>query len=126
MSEEDLQLLITLDDPLDAPEVDPFNHLQAQSTLEYWLGQQCQLDQRAEVTGDNDGNRVTFGHGDWTCTLSRLTGTTSVSKKGMNENVIEPRFEFEVCTVTQRKDGEIVEQKVFYDLVGMQKQFEVR
>lgn len=48
--------------------------------------------------------------------------------KGMNGNVIEPpnrKFDIEVCTVTHRKNGEIVEQKVFYDLVGMQKQMEV-
>jgi hypothetical protein len=71
-------------------------------------------------------SKVTFGEGDWTCTLSRLSGTTNVSTKGFNENVIEPpnkKFDIEFCTVTQRKNGEIVEQKVFYDLVGMQKGF---
>jgi hypothetical protein len=54
MSEEELQLLITLDDPGDEPEEDTFNHLQAKNTLEYWLGQRCQLDQRAEAASDND------------------------------------------------------------------------
>ena len=39
MSEEDLELLITLDDPDGAPEKDTFNHLPAQDTLEYWLDQ---------------------------------------------------------------------------------------
>jgi hypothetical protein len=39
MSEEDLQLLITLDDPGDVPEEDIFNHLQA-NNLDYWLSQQ--------------------------------------------------------------------------------------
>ena len=38
MSEKDLELLITLDDPGDAPEEDIFNHLQA-NNLEYWLSQ---------------------------------------------------------------------------------------
>jgi hypothetical protein len=45
--------------------------------------------------------------------------------EGMNGNVVEPpnnKFDIEVCTVTQPKNGKIVEQKVFYDLVGMQKQ----
>ena len=77
MSEEELQLLITLDDPLDPPEEDLFNHLQA---------------------------KVTFCQGDWTCTLSRLSTTT----------------EFDVCTVTQSRNGEVVEQKVFYDFRGPQ------
>ena len=124
MSEEDLQLLITLDDPVDGPEEDTF-HLQAKNTLEYWLGQRCLLDQPAESASGNDANKVTFGQGDWTCTLSRLTGTTNGSMKGLNGNVSgspNKKFGIEVCTVIQRKNGEIVEQKVFYDLAGMQKQ----
>jgi hypothetical protein len=41
MSEEDLQLLITLDDPGEPPEEeDIFSHLQTQNGLEYWLSQQ--------------------------------------------------------------------------------------
>lgn len=46
MSDEELQVLITLDDPDYAPEQDIFNHLQAQNTPEYWLGQRRQLDQQ--------------------------------------------------------------------------------
>lgn len=38
MSEEDLELLITLDDPLPAQEEDTFNHLQI-NNLGYWFGQ---------------------------------------------------------------------------------------
>jgi len=38
MSEEDLELLITLDDPEGAPEEDIFIH-PAENTLEYWIGQ---------------------------------------------------------------------------------------
>ena len=35
MSEEDLELLITLDDPEGAPEEDTFNHLPAENILLY-------------------------------------------------------------------------------------------
>jgi hypothetical protein len=35
MSEEDLELLITLDDPDGAPEEDTFNHLPAENIVEY-------------------------------------------------------------------------------------------
>ena len=56
MSEEELELLITLDDPVDAPEEDIFHHLQAKNNLEYWLGQRFstgrRLDQRAEAVSD--------------------------------------------------------------------------
>jgi hypothetical protein len=79
VSEEELQLLITLDDPLELPEEDFFDHLH--------------------------GERVTFCQGDWACTLSTL--------RGRPNNV-------EVCTVTHSKNGEIVEQKVFYDFRGLQ------
>ena len=107
MSEEDLELLVTLDDP--GQEEDTLNHLQAENTLD-------------------DAYQVAFGQGDWTCILSRLTDTTNDSMQGMNGNMIQPpnkRFEIEVCTVTRWKNGEIVEQRVFYDLVGMQKQIGV-
>ena len=74
MSEEDLELLITLDDPVPAQEEDTFNHLQI-NNLGYWFGQ---------------------------------------SNKNLN---------VEVWTVTRWKNGEIVEQKVFEELAGMQRQF---
>ena len=79
MSEEELQLLITLDDPIDPPEEDFFDHLH--------------------------GKRVTFCQGDWACTLATLRGAPN---------------DIEVCTVTHSKNGEIVEQKVFYDCRGLQ------
>jgi len=37
MSEEDLELLITLDDPEGAPEEDTFHHLATENNVEYWL-----------------------------------------------------------------------------------------
>jgi hypothetical protein len=112
MSEEDLELLVTLDDPGDVQEEDADGHLHVENT-----------------TIDNGPYPVVFGQGDWTCAVSRLTGTTNDSMRGLNENMIQPttqKFEIEVCVVTCSKEGEIVEQKVFYDLVGMQKQFGVR
>jgi hypothetical protein len=116
MSEEDLVLLITLDDPGNPPREDTFHHLQA-NNLGYWLGQQfpagCRLDQRTEAVGVDNGSMVTFGQGDWTCTLSKLTGAANYSTADMN---------VEVCTITHWKNGQIVEQKLFYDLAGMQKQ----
>jgi hypothetical protein len=44
MSEEDLELLITLDDPVEAPEEDTFNHLDADKA-------RGRYDQRAEDSG---------------------------------------------------------------------------
>ena len=127
MSDEDLELLITLDDPGEEQQEDTFDHLQAEDTLQYWLGQtfseSCRLDQRG---GNSDPSTVAFGQGDWTCTVSKLTGTTNEARKGVDGNGSEPsrkQFDIEVCRVTRRRNGAIVEQKVFYDLVGMRKQF---
>ena len=39
MSEEDLELLITLDDPEDPEKEDTFHHLQADHTIADWPGQ---------------------------------------------------------------------------------------
>jgi hypothetical protein len=39
MSEQELELLITLDDPEGAPEEDTFHHTAAENTLEHWLDQ---------------------------------------------------------------------------------------
>jgi hypothetical protein len=132
MSEEDLQLLITLDDPWDAQEEDTFNHLQADHIVA-WPGLPFPLagqhDHQEEDIIDNDPYPVVFVQGDWICTLARLTGTTNDSRRGLNGSMIQPtnqNFEIEVCIVTCSKMGEIVEQKVFYDLVGMQKQIGVR
>ncbi len=102
MSDEELQLLITLDDPGEAAEEDIFNHLHAKNNLEYWLSQRfptwCRLDQQAVPVNDDDAYKVAFGQGDWTCTLAKLT-------------------DIEVCTVTRWKNGEIAEQKMFYDVM---------
>jgi hypothetical protein len=49
--------------------------------------------------------------------------------RGLDGNISQPtnqKFEIEFYTVTHWKNCEIVEQKVFYDLVGMQKQIGVR
>lgn len=39
MSEEDLEVLITLDDPEGEPEEDTFNHPPTEDSLEYWVNQ---------------------------------------------------------------------------------------
>ena len=71
MREEDLQLLITLDDPWNAQECDTFNNPQVEHTDTYWPGQpdstRGRHDHRAEDVIDNDPYKVTFGQGGWTC-----------------------------------------------------------
>ena len=57
MSEEDLKLLITLDDPEGAPEEDVFNHLPAENTLEYLLHRDSRTNEQKpliKTTGKNE------------------------------------------------------------------------
>jgi hypothetical protein len=45
--------------------------------------------------------------------------------KGADGKEIPPtnkKFEVEFCTVAHWKNGEIIEEKLFYDLVGLMKQ----
>jgi hypothetical protein len=118
MNEQELQLLITMDDPWYPLEEDTFTHLQA-SNIEYWFGRLPawrRLDQRAQAVSNNNASMVTFSQGDWTCTLSRLTGSTNDSLKALSEPS-NKNFDVDVCTITHWNSGEIVEQKVFYDLL---------
>ena len=60
MSEEDLEVLITLDEPWDGHE-DTFNHLQTENTDARTLGQpptRKRPDQRSEVIIDNDSSKL--------------------------------------------------------------------
>ena len=60
MSEEDLQLLITLDDPGE-PEEDIFNHLHAKNNLEYWLDRQFSTSKHRAAVSDTDNSRTSGG-----------------------------------------------------------------
>jgi predicted ester cyclase len=73
---------------------------------------------------ENDLYLVLFGPGEWTCSVALFTGT----HKGplmASEKTIEltnKKFQVEFCTVAHWKNGEIVEEKLFYDQPAMMKQ----
>jgi hypothetical protein len=71
---------------------------------------------------------VLFGQDDWTCSVAIFTGTFKGPMMGFDGKMIQPtnkKFRIEFCTVAHWKSGEIVEEKLFYDLVGMLKQIGV-
>jgi len=75
------------------------------------------------------GNRpykVFFGSGDWTCSIARFTGTMNGPMVGPDGAEIPPTgksFEVDFCTVASwNEHGEIVEENLFYDVVGMMRQ----
>ena len=72
--------------------------------------------------------KVLFGQGDWTCSVARFTGTMRGPLTGRDGKTIPPTnqsFEIEFCTVAHWKEGEIVEERLFYDLLGMLQQIGV-
>lgn len=62
-----------------------------------------------------------FASGDWTCTIARWTGRMIGGRPPMRglDGQMHPAtnkpFELEFCTIARWKDGEIVEEKLFYD-----------
>ena len=91
-----------------------------------------------ELFGDGSRQVVLWGaisahglqiaQGEWTCTVADFTGTMRGPMKGSDGKLIAPtnkKFRIEFCTVAHWKNGEIVEEKLFYDLVGLLKQIGV-
>lgn len=57
-----------------------------------------------------------------------FTGTFKGTMMGLDGKIIQPtnkKFRIKFCTVAHWKNGEIVEENLFYDLVGMLKQIGV-
>ncbi len=67
------------------------------------------------------GNRpceVQFGQGDRTCPVADFTGTFKGPMTGPDGTVIQPtgkKFKVGFCTVAHWKNGEIIEEILFYD-----------
>ena len=74
---------------------------------------------------DNRPYKVLIGQGDWTCSIARFTGTMKGPMTGSDGKQYPPTnksFEVDFCTVAHWQNGEIVEENLFYDLVGLMKQ----
>ncbi len=140
--QENMELMQTLDDAWNNQDWDLFSARHAEDTVVYWPGQPEPTrgvdNHRAESMEffrtfpdnhiDNRPYKVLFGQGDWTCSVARFTGTMKGPMTGTDGQVIPPTnksFEIEFCTVAHWKDGQIVEERLFYDLVGMLKQIGV-
>lgn len=138
--EGNLKLMKTLDDAWNNQDWDTFNKRHAETVTVYWPGQPeptiGRPNHKAESVEffktfpdnhiDNDPYKILFGQDDgWTCSVANFTGTFKGPMQGFDGKTIEPtnkRFQIEFCTVAHWKNEEIVEEKLFYDLVGMMKQ----
>jgi len=140
-ADENLQRMKTLDDAWNAQNWEVFRKRHSADTKVYWPGQPeptrgrdaHQAESEAffksiENHLDNNPYRVMFGSGDWTCTIARWKGKMIGPWKGLDGKVHEATgktFELQFCTVAHWKNGEIVEENLFYDQVGFLRQIGV-
>lgn len=137
-AEANMGLMQTLDDAWNAQDWDTFDSRHKHDTIVRWPGQTTTrgiVDHRAEgaqmftTFPDNKvGNRpykTLFASGDWTCSIARFTGTMTGPMVLADGTVIPPTgksFDVDFCTVARWDNGQIVEENLFYDLVGMLRQ----
>jgi len=138
-TEENMRLMKMLDEAWNAQEWDTFNKLHTNDVTVYWPGQSgptrgVHIHQKeAEMFFnafpdnriENDPYIVLFGQDDWTCSIANFSGTHTNVMVGENGKTIPPtnkKFHIEFCTVAHWKNGQIMEERLFYDLVGLMRQ----
>ncbi len=138
---ENLELMKTLDDAWNAgpgsPLWETFKKRHREDVAVYWPNQleptRGRHNHDVEATEFfkkfdnrliNNPYKIAFGFEDHTCTVADWTVTTKVPMKGADGKMVLPgkTAKLEFCTVATWKNGEIVEERLFYDVVGMMKQ----
>ena len=139
-----LELMKTLDDAWNAgptsPIWDTFRKRHVENVAVYWPGgapptmgrhnHDLESVELFKTFPDNhlinNPYKILFGQGDHTCTVADFSGTMKGPMKGADGKQIAPTrksFHIEFCTVARwNEQGEILEERLFYDLVGLMKQ----
>ena len=134
-----MELMQTLDDAWNSQDWDTFAKRHRKDVVVRWPGQgptHGVHDHRLEgvqmfktFPNNRVGNRpykTFFASGEWTCSIARFTGTMTGSMPGPGGKEIAPTgksFEVDFCTVARwDESGQIVEENLFYDLVGLMTQ----
>jgi len=136
---ENLELMKTLDDAWNSQNWEVFRKRHSEDTAVYWPGQPDPTKGRHNHEAEakeffktfpdnhivNNPYKIAFGEADWTCSIADFTGTMKGPMKGADGKMIPPtnkKFKVEFCTVAHWKNGEILQERLFYDLVGLIKQ----
>jgi predicted ester cyclase len=136
--QKNMELMQTLDDAWNSQDWDTFDKRHKVDTIVRWPGQPPTHGARAHREEciqffktfpdnrlDNRPYRVFFASGDWTCSIAMFRGTMKGPMKTAGGKTIPPTgksFEIEFCTIARWDNGQIVEENLMYDLVGMMKQ----
>jgi len=137
-----MELMQTLDDAWNKQDWDTFEKRHKSDTVVRWPAQppthgvHNHRKESAQMFKTFPDNRVEnrpyktfFASGDWTCSIARFHGTMTGPMVLANGATIPPtgkRFEVDFCTVARWHDGQIVEENLFYDVVGMMTQLGIK
>jgi predicted ester cyclase len=137
-AEENMNLMKTLDDAWNSQDWETFSKRHTDDVIVRWPGQPPTEGIEAhrkegeyffKAFPDNHvGNnpyKSLFGQGDWTCSIAEFTGTHKgpmMSPDGKTIQATNKAFKVDFCTVAHWNNRRIVEENLFYDLVGMMKQ----
>jgi SnoaL-like polyketide cyclase len=137
-----LQNMRKLDDSWNAQDLQTFRKYHAKDCVVRWPNQPPTLgvdahEQEAiaffKMFPDqhliNNPYKIMLGQGEWTCTVADFTGTMKGPMTMPDGTVVSPtnkKFHIDFCTVARwNAQGQIVEENLFYDLMGMLKQIGV-
>jgi hypothetical protein len=134
-AEENLRLMKTLDDSWNSQDLTVFRKRHAKNCIIRWPNQPPTHGIEAHEQEAlsffktfpdqhlaNNPYKTMIAQGDWTCTIAEFTGTMKGPMTLPDGKVIQPTnksFKVDFCTVAHWKNGEIVEENLFYDLMGM-------
>jgi len=138
-AKENMELMQTLDDAWNNQDWETFRKRHSEHTRVYWPGQpeptggrhnhEVECQEFFKTFPDNHlvnrPYKIFFGQDDWTCSVADFTGTMKGPMKLGGGKVAPPTnksFRVEFCTVATWKNGEIVEERLNYDLVGFLRQ----
>jgi hypothetical protein len=136
---ENMVLMQTLDDAWNTQDWETFRKRHSENTKVYWPGQpeptggrhnhEVEAKEFFKTFPDNHlvnrPYKIFFAQDDWTCSVADFTGTMKGPMKLGRGKVAPPTnqgFHLEFCTVATWKNGEIVEERLNYDLVTFLRQ----
>jgi predicted ester cyclase len=136
------ELMKTLDNAWNSQDWETFSERHADNVAVFWPGQADPtrgVQNHREESIDffkmfpdnhlaNDPYKILFEEGDYTCSVADFTGTFKGAMKGLDGKMIQPtnkKFHLEFCTVAYWQDRKILEERLYYDQVGMLKQIGV-